>query len=148
MSAAGDVTTFPIMASVTPDTYVDNEFADNSAAPGGLAKRQRTADNDAQHLLSDIATLLRILVSNTPARDGSLDASRVTLAGTTNAISTVTTVTTTTTVTTLSNQTSIGGRTAEYDQISQMNKVAAMLYQNIVVTPLCLQQATYVQSSI
>jgi len=135
MSTAGDVTTFPIMASVTPDTYVDNEFADNSAAPGGLAKRQRTADNDAQHLLSDIATLLRILVSNTPARDGSLDAGRVTLAGATNNIATVTTVTTVTSVTTVANQTNAGGVQMGPGQVSLTNLADAALRSRILVTP-------------
>lgn len=136
MSAAGDVTNVPIAGSAAPDQYVDNEYASNATAPGGFAKRQRVADPDSQQLLSDIATLLRILISNTPARDGSLDAGRVTLAGTTNNIATVTSITTVSTVTTLTNQTSIGGRTAEYDQISAMVCAAQGLYNEIVVTPL------------
>lgn len=136
MPAAGDTTNVPIAGSAVPDQYVDNEYAANPSAPGGFAKRQRVADPDVQQLLSDVATLMRIAVSNIPARDGSLDASRVTLAGTTNNIATVTSVTTVTTVTTLTNQTSIGGRTAEYDQISAMVCAAQGLYNGIVVTPL------------
>jgi hypothetical protein len=142
MSAAGDVTYVPIAGSAVPDQYIDNELATNATAPGGLAKRQRTADNDAQQLLSDIATLMRMLVSNTPARDGSLDAGRVTLAGTTNNIATVTTVssvssvTGVTTVTTVTGQTNAGGFNMLAGQIALANSQAAALRSKISVTPL------------
>ena len=135
MSAAGDVTNVPIAGSAAPDQYVDNEYASNATAPGGFAKRQRVADPDSQQLLSDIATLLRILISNTPARDGSLDAGRVTLAGTTNNIATVTSVTTVTTVTTVTGQTNAGGYNMGPGQIAMMNAGAAALRSRITVSP-------------
>lgn len=135
MPVAGDVTNVPIAGSAAPDQYVDNEYAANSSAPGGLAKRQKVADPDAQQLLSDIATLMRIAVSNIPARDGSLDASRVTLAGTTNNIATVTSVTSITTLATLTNQVAAGGIPMQTGQIALTNSAAAGLRSRISVTP-------------